>query len=220
MLDDLKYTINDRNPTCHNCQPQSFHQLWQIALARQHTRQHEPFSRLSQGLSDLSALDYRRKHLPSFAIPPRSAFEPTMYPVASQQVSQILSRIWTVTYRSRSRERVEESFSESKAGWNESLSEQMGKTVFRCWPQCQQDIHEYEQIPGKVWWITGMSTWGRETLAVMIVVPYSFLNSLNLLPSTIRAITSRISNACRVSVPTMPCSSNAGYKGSSGVALG
>ena len=39
---------------------------------------------------------------------------------------------------------------------------------------------------------------------VMIVVPYSFLNSLNRLPSTIREMTSRMSNGCLESVPTIP----------------
>ena len=39
---------------------------------------------------------------------------------------------------------------------------------------------------------------------VTIVGPYSFLNSLNRLPSTTRAITSRMSNDCLRSVPTIP----------------
>jgi len=63
-----------------------------------------------------------------------------------------------------------------------------------------------------------IDNWGR--LTVIIVVPYSFLNSLNLLPSTSRAITSRMSNGWRTSVPTIPWSSEAGYNGSVGVVAG
>ena len=55
---------------------------------------------------------------------------------------------------------------------------------------------------------------------VTIVGPYSFLNSLNRLPSAMRAMTSRISNDCLRSVPTIPWSSSAGYSGFSGVASG
>lgn len=55
---------------------------------------------------------------------------------------------------------------------------------------------------------------------VTIVGPYSFLNSLNRLPSAMRAMTSRMSNDCLRSVPTIPWSSSAGYNGFSGVASG
>lgn len=44
----------------------------------------------------------------------------------------------------------------------------------------------------------------KRTLTVMIVLPYSFLNSLNRLPSTSLAITSLISNGLLRSVPTIP----------------
>jgi len=39
---------------------------------------------------------------------------------------------------------------------------------------------------------------------VTIVGPYSLLNSLNRLPSAMRAMTSRMSNDCLGSVPTIP----------------
>jgi hypothetical protein len=50
----------------------------------------------------------------------------------------------------------------------------------------------------------------RKGQTVTMVCPYSFLNSRKRLPSTNRAITSRMSNGWRRSVPTIPCSSFAG----------
>jgi hypothetical protein len=53
-------------------------------------------------------------------------------------------------------------------------------------------------------------SWGREEkgkkkyATVTMVCPYSFLNSRKRLPSTTRAITSRMSNGWRRSVPTIP----------------
>lgn len=61
---------------------------------------------------------------------------------------------------------------------------------------------------------------GEVVHTVTMVVPYSFLNSRKRLPSTMRAMTSRMSKACRRSVPTIPWSSEAGYSGSSGTAGG
>ena len=61
---------------------------------------------------------------------------------------------------------------------------------------------------------------GEVGRTVTIVGPYSFLNSLNRLPSATRAMTSRMSNDCLRSVPTIPWSSSAGYNGFSGVASG
>ena len=61
---------------------------------------------------------------------------------------------------------------------------------------------------------------GTFGLTVTIVGPYSFLNSLNRLPSTTRAMTFLISKDWRKSVPTIPCSSEAGYNGSSGLTDG
>lgn len=61
---------------------------------------------------------------------------------------------------------------------------------------------------------------GGKGRTVIIVVPYSFLNSRKRLPSTTRAMTSRMSNGWRTSVPTIPCSSSAGYRGASTCAAG